>query len=324
VLPLDPYFLGIWLAEGTSHNSNITTDDPEVKTYIKEYAMSEFKLRYITRPTQPLTHYITNADFFNGRTPERAVQFKRFLEWTASHNPHQERFTEVSSETQRRWFSRLRDYGEEKCTKSNEIFYRLKRLNVIRNKHIPEIYFQTSREECLRLLAGLNDGDGSKDGQQLEISQKVEVLAQDIQRLSKQLGYFVYARPKLAIATNSEGHEGTPVTRMHISGLFMSEIPFLLPRKRFSRKRFSLTTKKLYLPTIVFGKPPENKKRKVITWTDEMDGKLQQMFKKHAAEPKRWAKIRDDPLFASTAKENQLTPDNIRARCEKLELTSVV
>jgi len=37
-VPIDPYFLGLWLGDGTSHNSNITTADSEIVDYLHEHA----------------------------------------------------------------------------------------------------------------------------------------------------------------------------------------------------------------------------------------------------------------------------------------------
>jgi replicative DNA helicase len=37
-LPIEPYFLGIWLGDGTSSNVGITTNDKEVVNYLKKYA----------------------------------------------------------------------------------------------------------------------------------------------------------------------------------------------------------------------------------------------------------------------------------------------
>lgn len=63
-------------------------------------------------------------------------------------------------------------------------------LSVIRNKHIPEVYFASSREQRTELLMGLMDTDGSIDSRkpQCEITQKNERLARDILRLVRSLG----------------------------------------------------------------------------------------------------------------------------------------
>jgi len=37
-LPIDPYFLGVWLGDGTSRVTDVTTMDSEIKTYLETYA----------------------------------------------------------------------------------------------------------------------------------------------------------------------------------------------------------------------------------------------------------------------------------------------
>ena len=37
-LPLDPYFLGVWLGDGNSHNASVTTGDPEIEEFLQRHA----------------------------------------------------------------------------------------------------------------------------------------------------------------------------------------------------------------------------------------------------------------------------------------------
>ena len=46
ILPVDPYFLGIWLGDGSSWDSFITTADPEVVNFLEEYARK--RSEYVT------------------------------------------------------------------------------------------------------------------------------------------------------------------------------------------------------------------------------------------------------------------------------------
>lgn len=39
-LPIDPYFLGLWLGDGNSRDSRITSADPEIRFYLRSYADS--------------------------------------------------------------------------------------------------------------------------------------------------------------------------------------------------------------------------------------------------------------------------------------------
>lgn len=40
LLPLDPYFLGVWLGDGSNHKVGITTADPEIETYTRNLAQN--------------------------------------------------------------------------------------------------------------------------------------------------------------------------------------------------------------------------------------------------------------------------------------------
>ena len=46
-LKLDPYFLGLWLGDGSSRLPIITTGDPEIKEFLFEYAKSLNKQCYV-------------------------------------------------------------------------------------------------------------------------------------------------------------------------------------------------------------------------------------------------------------------------------------
>ena len=58
----------------------------------------------------------------------------------------------------------------------------LKKYNLINNKHIPDVYKCNSKENRLKLLAGLIDSDGyhNPTNNSLEITQKNKLLADDM------------------------------------------------------------------------------------------------------------------------------------------------
>jgi hypothetical protein len=63
-LPIDPYLLGMWLGDGTSHITDITTADNEVVSYLQNYAQdNNYKL--VARPSiykgKAATYGITNG-----------------------------------------------------------------------------------------------------------------------------------------------------------------------------------------------------------------------------------------------------------------------
>ena len=77
--------------------------------------------------------------------------------------------------------------------KSNKIniLDELRRLNVIRNKHIPSEYFQDSYENRLKLLAGIIDTDGFAEEGTFYICMKSKRLIRDIYNLCGTLGFSI-------------------------------------------------------------------------------------------------------------------------------------
>jgi thymidine kinase len=129
-------------------------------------------------------------------------------------------------------------YGyHAKCGKldgNNPLLHILTDLGIRNNKHIPHIYMANSRENRLQLLAGLLDTDGYWDNKRhaYEISQKNELLANQIVFLARSLGMvsYVHATDKSCLY---KGERRTGIYhRIHISGSCLHEIPCRLEYKR--------------------------------------------------------------------------------------------
>ena len=116
----------------------------------------------------------------------------------------------------------------------NKLLNYLKNHKLINNKHIPEIYKINSRENRLKLLAGLIDSDGycSKKNNSLEIIQKNKILSEDILFLVRSLGF----RGTIRACTKCCFYKGERKSgiyyRIIISGTGREDIPTLLERKR--------------------------------------------------------------------------------------------
>jgi superfamily II DNA or RNA helicase len=115
-------------------------------------------------------------------------------------------------------------YGQ----KNNLFLQTLKDLKMINNKHIPYIYKCNSRENRLKLLAGLLDSDGSltNDKCTFNFIQKSEKLTDDVVYLCRSLGFACYK--------SKENY----YFRINISGN-IDEIPTLCPRKK-AKKRIQI------------------------------------------------------------------------------------
>jgi len=116
----------------------------------------------------------------------------------------------------------------------NHFLNTLKDLNLINNKHIPHIYKCNSRENRLKLLAGILDADGSLASNQFEFSQCLEheQIIDDVIYLCRSLGFSCYKNIKKTSWTYKGVKKYGKAWRIVISGKGIEEIPTLCPRKK--------------------------------------------------------------------------------------------
>jgi len=196
---LTPYFLGLWLGDGTSANNHITTIDKEIIYYLHDYA------------------YNVDADITI--TPQHK-------------NKNVSCYAIVYH----------KKYNIYKNKKGNPIINKLRELNLINNKHIPNLYKINSRKKRLELLAGLIDSDGYYNKCCFNIVTKSDKLKDDILYLCKSLGFAAYA----ANAANASKIIKT-IKSINFSGEYWSinisgnidEVPTLLKRKQAQKRKMS-------------------------------------------------------------------------------------
>jgi hypothetical protein len=195
-LPIPPYILGIWLGDGHSATLSLTNID---KCIIEEWCNYGKKNNlYIRKSIEK----------------ERKTDTKDYeTEFVASYF--------ITSTTDRKI--------------KNTILDEFKKLNLINNKHIPEIYLKNSQENRLELLAGLIDTDGSIARQAYEITQKNKNLAEHIVILAKSLGFSTLMKTSIKHCTNSlnKEHKGT-YYRIRIS---LNQITPIIPVKCERKKQ---------------------------------------------------------------------------------------
>jgi len=102
----------------------------------------------------------------------------------------------------------------------------------VNNKHVPDLYKYNSRENQLKLLAGILDTDGSYHDCTYDIIQKNLRLAQDIQYIVRSLGLSstIVSCVKSCMYLGKKC-EGT-YYRQQIYGNGIHEIPCLIKRKQ--------------------------------------------------------------------------------------------
>lgn len=195
-LPIPPYILGIWLGDGNTRNLGLTNID---KCIIEEWCNYAKKNKL----------HIRKSD-----EKERKTDIKEYeTEYVTSYH--------ITSTTD--------------CKIKNTILDKFKKLNLINNKHIPEIYLKNSQENRLELLAGLIDTDGSINKQAYEITQKNKNLAEHIVILAKSLGFSTLMKTSIKHCTNSSNieHKGT-YYRISIS---LNQITPIIPVKCERKKQ---------------------------------------------------------------------------------------
>ena len=184
-LPIDPYFLGVWLGDGTSSNVSIATQDKEVVSFLNSYA-SKLELQVTSQHKNK-----EKCPMYSITSGQRGGYYKD----------------------------------------DNSLQTRLRKLNVLENKHIPHIYLQNSRQNRLQLLAGLMDSDGYYDAKfnVFEIVQKDERLTKQIKLLADSLGFRVSFKKKKA-SIKKINYE-CEVYRLRIVGE-LDTIPTKIQRKK--------------------------------------------------------------------------------------------
>src|SRR6185503_8074209 len=125
---------------------------------------------------------------------------------------------DVSSDNRCSTYSLTTDYG-----KKNPLLDQLRSLNLIQNKHIPDIYKFSSEEQRLALLAGLMDSDGyTKGGTCIQFTLKIKALSDDIAEVFNSLSIHAYTIP-VKKSIKSIGFTGNYFTT-YISGFALDRI----------------------------------------------------------------------------------------------------
>ena len=179
-VPIDPYMIGYWLGDGTSSDSDITTQDSTVLYYF----------------AKNLQKYKLSLHYCNGYT--------------------------------------YKIQGSGKRSETNIFYKTIKDLNMFKNKHIPHLYKCNSRENRLKLLAGIIDSDGCYSRGCFEFTNKNEKLMDDVIYLARSLGFSCYKREKKTTWTYKGIKNFGKAWRITISGEGIENIPTQIPRKKAS------------------------------------------------------------------------------------------
>ncbi len=202
-IPVEPYFMGLWLGDGTSKWAEVTTDDVEIVEAV-----------YATAAAAGMEVSPYDAD-----NPDKTTRYN------------------INTGTR----------GKQINRPKNPVLEGLRELGVLENKHIPLIYKVNSRENRLKLLAGIFDSDGHPTVENCDLVQKSKQLAEDVVFVARSLGLAAYMKP--CEKTCQTGGGGT-YYRVSISG-DLSQVPTRVARKIVPPRR----QKKSVLRTGITVKP---------------------------------------------------------------------
>jgi hypothetical protein len=187
--PIDPYVLGVWLGDGDHIHGSITShmdDAGELAAHLRSCGET---VRVRPYPEGDTAHWDTRL----------VIISKDHARCPFGHD------RPLGTGNSCRECGRIRDsyrYNGERREwpgRWNVSFAtRLEALNLRRNKHIPEQYFQGSFKQRLALLQGIMDTDGTVNRKQgsAVITLHHERLVRDVHRLIQSLGHKVNLRER--------------------------------------------------------------------------------------------------------------------------------
>ena len=114
---------------------------------------------------------------------------------------------------------------------------KLRKYNLLKNKHIPFEFKCNSRKNRLKLLAGLIDSGGYMKNNMYSITQKNERLMDDIVYLCLSLGFFASKKKNWKRCTNEEDKTKKLYYITSISGFGINEIPVQIDKKKCNLKK---------------------------------------------------------------------------------------
>jgi hypothetical protein len=253
-VPLDPRMLGLWLGDGSSNAPQITSVDSSIIDYWSQYAtehglkVTKNKITYSVVTGVDSQH---RGSLVDKKQMEEAVSarkagmtFKNIQETFGYAHQIMKKYIKIEASGQ--WG----DYFER--YQKNPLLEALRTLNVLKNKHIPQIYKENSRGVRLAVLGGIIDTDGYLDKGGYDICMANRTLCEDISGIASSLGFHVTKVKQVdKMCTNAKGGpKRCTAFRFRISGgPELRDIPLLLQYKsikkdckqRYDQEHFTIT-----------------------------------------------------------------------------------
>ncbi|KAJ8097960.1 hypothetical protein POJ06DRAFT_25949 [Lipomyces tetrasporus] len=172
-LPLDPYFLGLWLGDGHADNTRISSVDPEIIAWLQSYV---HRLNRSAEEGAPMLHLAKSLSHTAGTKMRNG--------YVRNHDCFAYRI--ACSE------------GKGRRQGCNPVLEGLRKLGLLNNKSggIPSSYMTADEDTRLAVIAGLIDSDGmySKRNNHYRIVQSTEghkKIVYDLKELARGCGICV-------------------------------------------------------------------------------------------------------------------------------------
>jgi hypothetical protein len=186
-LPIDPYLLGAWLGDGSSHTPAITVGNGDIQI-LEEIRAQGYTVQAADQVRPNVARYYIGKSRNRGELSHCSKGHPRTEENTYrpknSKTGNAQRYCKpcMDENTARRRGRAFVPASTEVV--QLEMFDHLKALRLLRNKHIPAAYFRGSQRQRLALLQGLMDTDGTVDTRgRCEFTSTNERLAEGVREL---------------------------------------------------------------------------------------------------------------------------------------------
>lgn len=204
-LPIPPYLLGLWLGDGSTGDVRIVGVDKQIQEYLEKYAHENGMV--LTVDVRPV-----------------------------------DKCTGIIKQTQDCYAWRLSRTGSDY---RNKFKMALEELGILNNKHIPDIYMNSSESDRYELLAGLLDTDGNLDVNNHSLNytfsqtEHRKILVEQAKKLASSLGIDVgnitvrkQFSSRFKADTFKDGEKYHNDYRIRFWGKNIMNIPCKVPRKQ--------------------------------------------------------------------------------------------
>ena len=228
---IDPYLLGMWLGDGSKSGPIISNVDNEVLSWLRNYANRN---GWCFKDIDDVSHSLTIPNGNGVIEYSNGVEIKKYNSIEAAAKSHGRTISYI------KWRNTNKFNPWFKIEKRPKLLVEfLRDINVLNNKHIPDDYLIDSKENRMRLLAGLIDSDGhafNPPKRGYEITQKRKLLSEQIQKLALSLGFYASLVEKVATMKREDGTVyKCDVYRVSIYGDDVYKIPCEIERKRYAK-----------------------------------------------------------------------------------------